>query len=84
MIPDALLDAVIAEAARQEGVEPDGVRVLTVERRTWPNGALGCPRAGEMYIQVVQQGYRVVLAIGTQEPDYRITDDGTVRRCGRL
>ncbi len=35
--------------------------LISHEEVTWPNSALGCPRAGQMYAQVLTPGYRIVL-----------------------
>ncbi len=47
--------------ARELGIAPDGVRVLTVSAAQWPDTSLGCPRKGTQYSPVVTSGYRVVL-----------------------
>jgi hypothetical protein len=45
-------------------VDASQVIVNSVEGLEWPSGALGCPQPGQMYIQVITPGYRVVLSVG--------------------
>jgi hypothetical protein len=53
--------------AIQEGYQEGELEVVTVERVTWPDGALGCPQPGGMYTQALVEGYRVVLRAGDEE-----------------
>src|SRR3954464_13108617 len=50
---------------------------------TWPTSALGCPRHGHMYLQVLTPGYRVRLAHAGRE--YMLHTDRGRRaiRCDR-
>ncbi len=43
---------------------PEEVKVLLVERVTWPDTSLGCPEPGKFYAQVLVPGYRMVLEVG--------------------
>jgi len=47
--------------ARELGVAPEGVRVLTISPMEWPDTSLGCPRRGTQVMPVVTSGYRVLL-----------------------
>lgn len=53
--------AAIALFAAQAGLQPDQVQLRQVERVTWPDGSLGCPQPGQMYAQMLVEGYRVAL-----------------------
>ncbi len=53
--------AAIALFAAQAGLRPDQVQLRLVERVTWPDGSLGCPQPGQMYAQMLVEGYRVEL-----------------------
>lgn len=81
VMPDDLLDRVKRHVATTEEVEVARVAVHRVERRTWPDGALGCPEPGGVYTQAVETGYQVILGIADRRFDYRVTDRGTLRRC---
>ena len=68
--------AIATEAlARELGCDPLEIAVVEVTPVTWPNSALGCPRHGRMYLDVLTPGYRVRLR--RAEEDYTLhTDSG--------
>jgi hypothetical protein len=74
-VPQDALQAAIADAAKRAGGDPSQVTVVSGEVRDWPDGSLGCPRKGVMYIQVITPGYRIVVEAGGRTYDYR----GTLR-----
>lgn len=47
--------------ARELGCTVDEITVLQATSMTWNTSALGCPRPGQMYLQVLTPGYRVRL-----------------------
>jgi hypothetical protein len=47
--------------ARELGIGPDAVRVVTVSAAEWPDTSLGCPSQGTQVLPVVTSGHRVVL-----------------------
>jgi hypothetical protein len=50
------------EAAKQAlGAQAGDYTVQAVEPRQWPDSSLGCPRPGMMYLQVITDGYVVLL-----------------------
>lgn len=51
----------IATLARDLGCEVEAITLLQVTSVTWSSSALGCPRPGQMYLQVLTPGYRVRL-----------------------
>lgn len=56
----------VAESARSQladrlSVDPAAIDVLKAEHVTWPDTSLGCPEPGQMYAQMLVEGYRVVL-----------------------
>ncbi len=53
--------------ARDLGCPAGQIVVHEVRSVTWRTSALGCPRAGMMYLQVLTPGYRVRLAHGGRE-----------------
>lgn len=48
------------------GADPQAIRIVRVEDVAWPNSALGCPKPGMMYMQVITPGYRITLEHGGQ------------------
>lgn len=69
-LPPEWLDAMIADLAAQQGVDPEQVSLAEVEFVTWPDGSLGCPQEGMFYPQVLIDGFRVVLVADEVEYAY--------------
>lgn len=81
-IPPALLDQIIADLAGRLGVSPEEVRVASVEAVNWRDSSLGCPEKGQMYLQVITPGYRVILEAQGRQYDYRASaQPATFRLC---
>lgn len=56
------------------------VRVESIEPYTWTDSSLGCPLPGRNYDSVQSDGYRIVLAVGTDQYIFH-TDFDRVQRC---
>src|SRR3954462_13176941 len=69
--------------ARELGCDVEQIEVREATPVTWPTSALGCPRHGHMYLQVLTPGYRVRLAHAGRE--YMLHTDRGRRaiRCDR-
>lgn len=80
-VPDSVLDEITAAAAQQAGVAPGEVEIVRAEDVRWSSAALGCPEEGQMYTQVITDGYWVIVRAGDEELDYRTADGGPVRLC---
>jgi hypothetical protein len=74
------MDAVLADLAARTGADVSGATVTKAEAVEWPDGALGCPELGVMYVQVVTPGYQVVLTLDGTDYDYRVAGEGDVIR----
>ena len=59
------------------------ITTVAVEHVTWPNGALGCPRAGMNYTQSLVPGYRVVLKAEQREYAYHGREGGDPFYCAK-
>ena len=55
--------------------------MVRAEAVLWNNGSLGCPKPGEFYIQIMINGYWVVLKVEGVEYDYRVSDKGSFKLC---
>jgi hypothetical protein len=80
-VPADLLNKVLIDAANRAGVTVDQVRVASATVQTWSDGSLGCPKPGEMYIQVLVDGYQIMVEAGGQTYDYRTSDRGSFKLC---
>ncbi|MGZ8475679.1 MAG: hypothetical protein ACXWWQ_05560 [Candidatus Limnocylindria bacterium] len=75
------MSRILEAAAGRADVDVDELEVVRAEAVTWPDGSLGCPQRGQSYIQVLIDGYHVVLEAAGEELDYRATSDGSFRYC---
>jgi hypothetical protein len=60
----------LKDLARRLAVDLETIKVVSAEAVQWPDAGLGCPRPGMAYIQVPQDGMRIVLAAGGREYNY--------------
>lgn len=64
------IDAVLNDAAKQLNVSRNDLHVDQVEAREWPDKALGCPRQGQLYAQIVTPGYLIVVSGPGKQLEY--------------
>jgi hypothetical protein len=81
-VPADLLELVLNDAASRGGVARSAVQVLSAEGQTWNNGALGCPEPGQAYIDVLIEGYQIMVSAGGRTLDYRTGTNNTFKLCG--
>jgi len=79
--PPAILAAVKSDLAQRALASAGEISVVEVTAQEWPDGALGCPAPGQSYIQMVTAGYRILLAIGDKQYDYRSSAQGQFVLC---
>lgn len=60
------IDAARRDLAQRLGIDVAAIEVASVEEVTWPDGALGCPQPGMVYIQVLIDGLHILLRVGDQ------------------
>ncbi len=81
-MPDEIVDAALEQAAADTGMTPDDFEVDLAMQVTWNDGSLGCPEEGRSYIQVLTDGYWVVVTHDGDTYDYRSSMDAEFRMCG--
>jgi len=80
-IPHEVWQSILADLEDRVGAGAADVSVLMSEAVTWSDGALGCPKPGEMYTQALVDGYQVVVEVAGTEYDYRVGSGMDVRLC---
>ena len=58
-----LIDMARADLATRRGIDPSEIEVVSAEAVVWPDAALGCPREGMAYAQVLVDGFKIVLDV---------------------
>lgn len=80
-VPEKILEEVITDLIKRSGENRANIQVVKVEAVTWNDGSLGCPKEGEVYIQILIKGYWIVLQADGMEYDYRASDSGDFKLC---
>jgi len=63
------------------GASANDAALVVAASVTWPDGSLGCPVMGVMYVQIPTPGYHIVFQVGATREDVRATVAGEIRRC---
>ncbi len=74
--PAAALSA-RADLVKRLQIDPDTIKLVSVERMRWPDGCLGVQIPGMMCTMVITPGYRVVLEANGQQYDYHTDETGS-------
>ncbi len=80
-VPLDIMDSILEDVLERSGADIEDVKVIRAENIVWPDGSLGCAKPGEMYTQAQVQGYWVVLEVGGETYDYRVTENGYFNLC---
>jgi hypothetical protein len=80
-VPSEILEEIIADLIMQTGAERGEIKVVRAEAVVWNDGSLGCPKPGEVYIQILMNGYWVIVQVEGVEYDYRVSDSGHFKLC---
>ena len=71
----SLVDLAKSDLSQRKAIPKEQIGLVSLEEVDWPNGSLGYPKPGMVYIQVIIPGYRVILSDGTNTYEYH-TDKG--------
>lgn len=80
-VPEELLALILADLAGRLATSPETIEILRAEEAIWPDGALGCPKPGEVYTQAPVNGYWLQLAYAGITYDYRANQQGFYFLC---
>jgi hypothetical protein len=80
-VPQPILEVFRDDLARRALVKPETITVVSATEQQWPDGAMGCPKPGEMYTQMIVPGYRVVLQAGGEKYAYHSDRRGNFVVC---
>lgn len=80
-VPEELLEDIFSDLVQRTDSNREDIQVVKAEAVLWKDGSLGCPKKGEVYIQILINGYWVVLQVENVEYDYRGSDSGSFKLC---
>jgi hypothetical protein len=75
---EALVAQATSDLAQRAGVDPASIQLIESSPQSWPDASLGCQQEGQLYAQVVTDGYRLVLEAGGQRYAYHTDRDKAV------
>ena len=80
-VPASLLEQVLEDAEKRTGASRSQIEIISTEKVTWNDGALGCPQPDRMYTQALVPGYRIRVRIADQTLDYHAAETGRFVVC---
>ena len=75
------VEAAMADVAGSLNKEIESMKLLEVREVYWRTSALGCPRPGMAYEQVLTKGRFIRLAVGIAEYRFHAPEDGKPFTC---
>jgi hypothetical protein len=81
IVPAPLLEKMLEDAEKRTGASRWQLEIISTEKITWNDGALGCPQPDRMYTQALVPGYRIRVRIGDQTLDYHAAETGQYLLC---
>ena len=81
MSKEDAVEIAVRDAAERAGVPVSEVSVDSARDASFPNGALGAPREGEMSFDMITSGWAILLTAGGRSFEYR-ADSRQVRLVG--
>ena len=63
---EAIADAAVQFAAAEMNADPASIQVISVDEVEWRNSCLGVDKPGEMCLDVITPGFRVLLDVDGQ------------------
>ncbi len=79
--PADLIAKLRADLAKQAGDSATDAELIRAEALVWPDGGLGCPKAGEMYTQATVPGYWIEFELASRVYSYHATEKGFFKLC---
>lgn len=68
----------ISTLAKNLGVSPDKIKLISTEAVDWPDSCLGVSTPGIMCSQVVTSGFRIKLEVNGRQVEYHTNQDASV------
>lgn len=69
------------DLAKSLRVNESQIIVKKTEKAEWRNSGLGCPIAGQMYLQVITPGYKVIFSYNGKEYEYHTNSGSQFVKC---
>ena len=70
--PKELVGAAQLQLALYLKISPAALSLQSADAKEWPDGALGCPQDGQVYLQVLTPGFLLIFTNAAQSAPYRV------------
>jgi len=80
-VPDEIVNSVFDDLVNRAEVDYEEIQIIRAEAVVWRDGSLGCPQKGMRHLQVLVEGYWIVLQVEGEQYDYRVSDTGYFLLC---
>lgn len=67
---EKLIELAKEDLVKLLAVDKDKITVKSAEKIIWPNSALGYPQEGHYYLQVLTDGYKIILDYNGKDYEY--------------
>jgi hypothetical protein len=78
---EGLIETAKQDLAQRLSIQTSDIVLVDAKEVTWPDGSLGCPQPGMMYIQVLIPGYLIKLKYDIREFEYHAGKDRSLTYC---
>jgi hypothetical protein len=75
--PTTAQTAAVSTLAKNLGLDPSQIKVVSVKAVEWPDSCLGVATEGIMCSQIVTPGYKIVLEANGKQVEYHTNQDGS-------
>lgn len=75
------VDLARQELAKRLQILDEVIDLIDVEAAEWPTAAMGCPKPGETYAEVVTPGYRIRFRVQDRVYEVHVSKRGEIRLC---
>lgn len=76
-----IVQKAISELAESLSIDADQILILSAKSVTWSDSSLGCPQPGMNYMQVLTEGYQVILVAKDAQFNYHANKNGYGNFC---
>lgn len=78
---EAMVGRAKADLAKTLTISEAQINLVSAQPQDWPDASLGCPKAGQVYAQVITPGYRIVLEYAQKQYEYHTDLDTRYTLC---
>ncbi len=75
------MEVILTDFGERTDAKAADIKIVRAEAVVWNDGSMGCPKPGEVFIQMMISGYWMMLEVEGVEYDYRVSDKGRFKLC---